>query len=136
MSIKESRSAREVEKIEKILDRLQERAEKGTPIIVEGKNDREALKRLKISGRLIELKSTKKSVFNRLEYDVPEDEVIVFTDFDRRGTRLAKAIKIHFESLGKRANLIFWRRMKGVVGRNLKDIEGLPSYIKRLKDEK
>jgi hypothetical protein len=31
-------------------------------------------------------------------------------------------------------NLVFWRRLKGLVGRDVKDIEGLASYLETLKD--
>ncbi len=131
--MKDSRLAQEVEKIDKILGKLREQVEKGIPLIVEGRNDARALGRLKISGRMITLKSSKKSIFNQLEYDIPDREVIIFTDFDRRGSDLAKSIQNHLQGRGKKANILFWKRLKRLVGRNVKDVEGLPSYLEKLR---
>ncbi len=107
--------------------------DKGIPLLVEGKRDVEALARLEISGRVIELKSSRKSVFNRLEHDIKDREVIILTDFDRRGSDLAKSIQIHFQGQGKRVDILFWKKMRRLVGRNVKDVEGLPSYLATLK---
>jgi len=133
MSTKDSRLAQEVEKIENVLGRLREEVDRGTPLIVEGKNDVRALNRLEISGRLIALKSNRDSIFNRLEYDILGREVIVFTDFDRRGSELAKSVQNHLQRRGKRVNILFWRRVKKLVGRRVKDVEGLPSYLMKLR---
>ncbi|MBL7118763.1 toprim domain-containing protein [Candidatus Bathyarchaeota archaeon] len=133
MPVKDSRLAQEVEKIENILGRLKEEVDRGTPLIVEGKNDIIALNRLKISGRMIALKSNRNSIFNQLEYDIPGREVIIFTDFDRRGSDLAKSIRNHLQRRGKRVNILFWKRVKKLVGRYVKDVEGLPSYLVKLR---
>jgi len=133
MPVKDSRLAQEVEKIEKVLGRLKEEVDRGTPLIVEGKNDIIALNRLEISGRMIPLKSNRNSIFNQLEYDIPGREVIIFTDFDRRGSDLAKSIRNHLQRRGKRVNILFWKRVKKLVGRYVKDVEGLPSYLVKLR---
>lgn len=133
MPVKDSRLAQEVEKIENILGRLKEEVDRGTPLIVEGKNDIIALNRLEISGRMIALKSNRNSIFNQLEYDIPGREVIIFTDFDRRGSDLAKSIRNHLQRRGKRVNILFWKRVKKLVGRYVKDVEGLPSYLVKLR---
>ncbi len=133
MPVKDSRLAQEVEKIENILGRLKEEVDRGTPLIVEGKNDITALNRLEISGRMIALKSNRNSIFNQLEYDIPGREVIIFTDFDRRGSDLAKSIRNHLQRRGKRVNILFWKRVKKLVGRYVKDVEGLPSYLVKLR---
>jgi 5S rRNA maturation endonuclease (ribonuclease M5) len=133
MNMKNGRLAQEVEEIENLLGKLKEQSDKGIPLLVEGKRDVEALNRLEISGKLIELKSSRKSVFNLLEHDVEDREVIILTDFDRRGSDLAKSIHNHFQGQGEMANMLFWKRMKRLVGRNVKDVEGLPSYLATLR---
>jgi len=35
--------------------------------------------------------------------------------------------------MGVKVNLTFWRRLKALLKRNVKDVEGLPSYLKSLK---
>lgn len=133
MSVKNSRLAHEVEKIENVLEMLKDKANRGIPVIVEGKKDVEALNRLDVSGSLIEIKSSKRSIFNRLEYDIVNEEVIIFTDFDRHGSELAKDIQGHLERRGKKANILLWRRMRDLVGKDVKDVEGLPSYLVTLR---
>ncbi len=133
MSVRNSRLAHEVEKIENVLDRLKDKANRGIPVIVEGKKDVEALNRLDVSGSLIEIKSSKRSIFNRLEYDIVNEEVIIFTDFDRHGSELARDIQSHLERRGKKANILLWRRMRDLVGKDVKDVEGLPSYLVTLR---
>ena len=133
MTIRNDRLAQEVEEIENLLGKLKEQSDKGIPLLVEGRKDAEALNRLEISGKVIELKSSRKSLFNLLEHDVKDKEVIILTDFDRRGSDLAKSIHNHFQGQGKMVNMLFWKRMKNLVGRNVKDVEGLPSYLAKLK---
>lgn len=122
------------EGIENILIKLKEENDRGIPVIVEGRKDLEALNKLGITGRVIQLKSGRKSIFNRLEYDIANEEVIVFTDFDKRGTELARTVRNHFEKRGKKANMLLWKRMRRLASRSLKDVEGLPSYLAKLKE--
>ncbi len=121
------------EEIENILIKVKEENDKGIPVIVEGRKDVEALNKLGITGRIIQLKSGRRSIFNRLEYDITDEEIVVFTDFDTRGTELARTIRTHFERKGKKANMLLWKRMRRLASRSLKDVEGLPSYLEKLK---
>jgi hypothetical protein len=34
-----------------------------------------------------------------------------------------------------KVNLVFWRMIRALVRRDVKDVEGLPSYIESLKEE-
>ena len=133
MSVKNSRLAYEVEEIEDVLVKLKDEAKRGIPVIVEGKKDVEALQRLDVPGSFIEIKSSKRSILNRLEHDVISEEVIIFTDFDRYGSELARDIQDHLERRGKKVNVLLWRRMRNLVGKDVKDVEGLPSYLETLK---
>lgn len=133
MSVKNSRLAYVVEEIEDVLVKLKDEANRGVPVIVEGRKDVKALQRLDVSGGFLEIKSSKRSIFNRLEHDVVSEEVIIFTDFDRQGSELARDIQGHLERRGKKVNILLWRRMRNLVGKDVKDVEGLPSYLKTLK---
>ncbi|UCD72906.1 MAG: hypothetical protein JSW01_05525 [Candidatus Bathyarchaeota archaeon] len=133
MSVKNSRLAYIVEEIEDVLMKLNDQANRGVPVIVEGRKDVKALQRLDVSGGFLEIKSSKRSIFNRLEHDVVSEEVIIFTDFDRQGSELARDIQGHLERRGKKVNILLWRRMRNLVGKDVKDVEGLPSYLETLK---
>jgi 5S rRNA maturation endonuclease (ribonuclease M5) len=133
VSEKNTRLAHEVEEIENILKMLKEKTSRGIPVIVEGRKDTEALNRLDVSGSILEIKSSKKSIFNRLESDITDEEIVIFTDFDRRGSELARDIQSHLERRGKKGNILLWRKMRNLIGKKVKDIEGIPSYILTLK---
>jgi 5S rRNA maturation endonuclease (ribonuclease M5) len=60
-------------------------------------------------------------------------EVILLLDFDRRGVEWTHRLKQHLEKTKIKPNLDFWNQLYGLVGRDLKDIEGLPSYLETLK---
>ena len=125
------------EKILKIIEKLAEESSKGIPIIVEGEKDTRALRILEIKGEIIEAKTAGKSIMNVLsevQRSTPA-EVILLLDFDRRGKQLSKRLRRHLEAMRIRSNVFFWERLQAIVGRELKDIEGLASYMETLKSK-
>jgi 5S rRNA maturation endonuclease (ribonuclease M5) len=64
---------------------------------------------------------------------VQSKSVIVLVDFDDEGITLVKMISIYLEKMGVKVNLTFWRRIKALLKRHVKDVEGLPSYLEKLK---
>jgi 5S rRNA maturation endonuclease (ribonuclease M5) len=131
-------STRLEEKEEKILltlDRLAQESAKEIPIIVEGKKDVEALRALAIEGKIIEAKTGGKSMLDVIS-EVEEcgaKEVILLLDFDRRGREWTKSLKQHLEKMQIKANIVFWKKLRGIIGREVKDVEGLTSYMETLK---
>ena len=126
---------RRTEKLLELLEKLAIEAANGTPIVVEGKKDVSALNQLKIEGKIISSKTSGKSFFDILT-EIEEQkvrEVILLLDFDRRGVEWTHRLKKHLEKTKIKPNLDFWNRVYGLVGRDLKDIEGLPSWLKTLK---
>lgn len=122
------------EKILQALERLAKESAKGIPIIVEGKKDVEALRALAIEGRIIEAKTSGKSildVISELE-EYGSREVILLLDFDRRGREWTKRLKQHLEKMQIKPNIFFWKKLLNTVSREVKDIEGLASYITTL----
>ncbi len=123
------------EKIEHILELLIGESEKGTPIIVEGKNDVESLRELRVQGRIISAKTGGKSlldVMSEIE-KTGAREVILLLDFDKRGREGTDALKKQLETARIKTDLTFWNGLLRVAGRELKDIEGLAAYIQTLK---
>lgn len=123
------------EKILHILERLAEESAKGTPIIVEGKKDTEALRALAVGGEIISAKSGGKGfldVISEIE-KTSSQEVILLLDFDRRGKEWIKRLKQQLEKTGTRPNTTFWRELAALISREVKDIEGLAAYMETLK---
>jgi len=131
-------STRLKEKEERILQVLEELAQKsavGVPILVEGKKDAETLETLAIKGKIILAKSSGKSLFDLIS-EVEKcntREVIILLDFDRRGKELTKLLKQNLEKIKVKPNTLFWKKLMKLVGHEVKDIEGLTSYLKTLK---
>ncbi|MEM3700117.1 MAG: toprim domain-containing protein [Candidatus Bathyarchaeia archaeon] len=123
------------EKILQILERLAEENQKGTPIIVEGKKDIEALKALNVEGKIISAKTGGKNLLDTISEleKTRTQKVILLLDFDRRGKELTENLAKHLEKMKMDVNLRFWRELIGLVGKELKDVEGLATYIETLK---
>ena len=130
-----TKTEKRLERIQKLLERLEEQSAKGTPIVVEGKNDVQALYRLGITGDIILAKTSGKSFFDVLsEIERRERrEVILLFDFDRRGKEWTRRLARCLEGMKITPNLLFWRMLLGLVGRDVKDIEGLATYLETLK---
>ena len=125
------------EQILQVLEQLAEENRNGKPILVEGRKDAEALKTLGINGRIIFAKTGGKSLLDViLEVETANpSEIILLPDFDRRGRELTVNLKRHMEKTGIKANLYFWLKLSSLVGREVKDVEGLAKYIKTLKSK-
>lgn len=123
---------RTFEGLSKTLEKLSRKGALGVPIIVEGKKDVAALMKLGIRGKTLTIKDSGKILEDSLDRTLGS-EVVVFVDFDRHGSELAKEIAIYMESRKVKADLAVWREIRALVRRDLKDVEGLPSYLERLK---
>jgi 5S rRNA maturation endonuclease (ribonuclease M5) len=124
---------RKIKELELILQELAQRSNEGAIIITEGINDMRALRSLGIKGKIFCIKRGKISLTNFLTQFVNEKaEFIILTDFDRRGRELAGRIAGYLERYGKSFNLTFRAKISSFISRDVKDIEGLPSYIENL----
>jgi 2,5-diamino-6-(ribosylamino)-4(3H)-pyrimidinone 5'-phosphate reductase len=125
---------KKVEKILQLLDKLTNELVKGTPIIVEGRNDIKALDELGLAGDIISAKSSGKSLLDLLgEVEKRgKREVILLMDFDRRGRELTSRLAKRLERMRIIPNLRFWKGLFSLVGHDVKDIEGLATYLKNL----
>jgi len=122
------------EKARLILEALTEKAREGALILVEGTRNVEALRRLGVEGEFFRVKigkPLKESIQSLVE--AGPKEIIILTDFDRGGVRLAQTIASLLELQGVHPNLDFWLKLKGLLGREIKDVEGLAGYFENVK---
>lgn len=130
-----SSSLREkLENIQQLLERLAKESAQGVPIIVEGQNDVATLHKLSIEGDIISAKSAGKSLIDILREAEHRqtNEIILLLDFDRRGIEYTHCITRRLERRRIKANTFYWKRLKAMVGRDVKDIEGLATYLETL----
>jgi len=126
---------RKAEKLAHLLERLAAEATKSALIVVEGQNDIEALKELAIQGNIISVKTAGRSFLDILT-EIEEQnisKVILLLDFDRRGREWAKRLKQRLEEKRIRVDINFWNKLRALVGRDIKDVEGLPTFLRTLK---
>ena len=130
-----NKSERKLEKILKLLERLTTELTKGTPIIVEGRNDVNALHELDLEGDIISAKSSGKSFLDVLgEVERRgKREVILLLDFDRQGKEWTNRLTRRLEEMRINPNLLFWKSLLSLVGHDVKDIEGLATYLETLR---
>ncbi|MEM3730466.1 MAG: toprim domain-containing protein [Candidatus Bathyarchaeia archaeon] len=130
-----TRIKEKLEKILEILEQLIEESAKGTPIIVEGKKDVETLRFLGVKGKVIAAKTGRKSlldVVSEIE-EMKVNEIILLLDFDRRGKELTKSLRKSLEKVGVKLNFGFWDSLSTLIGKEVKDVEGLAKYMKTLR---
>ena len=127
-----TRYVKKLELLDNLLGKLSKTAELNIPIIVEGKKDFFALRELGINAEIIRIRSAGKVLVDCLD-DVNAEEVILLVDFDDYGVTLAKNIIRYLEGKGVKVNVTFWKMLKAMVRREVKDVEGLPSYLEKLK---
>jgi len=125
---------RKAERLSQLLEKLATEAAKGVPIVVEGQKDVSALHQMNVEGNIVSSKTSGKSfldILTEIERQKAR-EVILLLDFDRRGVEWTHRLKQHLERTKIKPNLNFWNQLYGLVGRDLKDIEGLPAYLATL----
>jgi 5S rRNA maturation endonuclease (ribonuclease M5) len=125
------------EKILQVLEALGEESAKGTPIVVEGKKDVDALRALGVAGTVLTVKTGGKSFLDAVceieKSGVPE--VILFLDFDRRGKEGTKHLKKSLERAKIKPNIKFWRELSALVRKEIQCIESLTAYLHTLHEK-
>jgi len=118
------------EKLEETLEEISKRANAGATIVVEGKKDEVALRELGISGEFKQIPGGGKNLLNSIEALSEHEEVIMLTDFDSTGEDLAEFSEKHLEKLGITVLFELRDRLKSCLRKAVKDIEGMPSFIR------
>lgn len=126
-------SINDLERAERLREIIEDLSEinKASPIIVEGKNDAIALRKLGISGEIITLHNGKNLYDFCMDITEKYDKVVILLDWDRKGDNLNKIItenlKGHWEEYS-----IFRELFRLLCQKEIHDIEGIPSLLKRL----
>jgi len=119
-----------LEQIEELLSELRECAAQGVPILVEGANDEKTLRELGMEGRIFRASCNRKTLLNFLEGLASFKQIIILTDFDRAGDKLAKFSTEHLKRLGVEPVVEFREKLKAILHKDVKDIEGLAKFLR------
>jgi 5S rRNA maturation endonuclease (ribonuclease M5) len=123
------------ERIQRIIDCLVEESTRGTPIIVEGKKDIKTLRTLGVKGAILSAKTGGKSRLDIVSevQGTRTNDVVLLLDFDRRGREWTCFLKAQLEKAKVKPDLTFWNQLHRFAGKDLKDIEGLATYLENMK---
>ncbi|WP_017980931.1 toprim domain-containing protein [Methanocaldococcus villosus] len=118
------------ERLLDIIEELKIEAE-DKPIIVEGKKDVESLEKLGVEATYIIIGKTPVYLIADELVRRRIKEVILLTDYDRRGKLLAKAILEEFRHRGIKVNTFYRKMIFIYTNSGIRDIESLFSYINK-----
>jgi 5S rRNA maturation endonuclease (ribonuclease M5) len=129
-----TRLKEKLERIQQILTELIDESESGTLIVVEGKKDVTALRSLGLQSPVLSIKTGGKTFLQALSEieQSGSSEVILLLDFDRRGKEATKYFKENLDLLRIKANLRYWKSLHGMVGREIRCVESLATYLENL----
>lgn len=125
------------EKIIEVLDNLSDESAKGTPILVEGKKDKITLRNLGIDGTILTVKSSGDSLeqTTRKIEKKGYTQIILLLDFDRTGKQTTKYLKDNFEIIKIKPNVQYWKKIFGLLRKDVQCVEGFTSYIETLRNK-
>lgn len=116
------------EKIQELLKELCLMNE-SIPIIVEGKNDKAALRDIGVIGEIFQL-NIGQSILNFCEkVSRIHDEVIILPDWDDKGEQLFDKLKQNFKYCNVKTVKKFWRDFKRFCSKEVHNVENLTKFL-------
>ncbi|MEE9565086.1 MAG: toprim domain-containing protein [Candidatus Hydrothermarchaeaceae archaeon] len=122
-------------KYEKIIEELEDLRElsQEIPVVVEGRNDEKALRDLGINGEVYHISDGTPFYEFCEEITGKYKDVILFTDTDTEGQKIAKRFKGHMSQMGVRVNDRFRLSLMGKLETH--QVEHLFRRLKRTKEQ-
>jgi len=123
------------EELQRLIQRLNDEAENGSLIVVEGVRDKKSLQSMGLRGRILCIQSSRRSTLSFAEQLDGEKNVIILMDFDRQGVFLANRLSRLLNVQSIHANLVLWRELRSLTRSDIRSIEELPRLHERLQQE-
>jgi 5S rRNA maturation endonuclease (ribonuclease M5) len=121
------------ERLRKVIEALHE-INQIIPVIVEGKKDASALRRLGLIGEIIILHNGKSLYDFCTDIEDRFHRVIIMVDWDKKGEDINKTLsdnlKGHWEEFSS-----FRELLKLLCQKDIRDIEGIPKLLRRLEGD-
>lgn len=118
--------------LSEIIDDLKAKSEEGAIIIVEGSKDVAALRELGIGGTIVKVSSIPTSV---IVDRIGARDVIILTDWDRRGELLVRELARKFSSWGITPDVTTRKRIFALVSKEITSVENLSSFYFKVEGE-
>ncbi|MCD6260305.1 MAG: toprim domain-containing protein [Thaumarchaeota archaeon] len=119
------------EELASIVDKLSAESLNGVPIVVEGRRDKEGLRRAGVRGEIIQVKSIKG--LRRFFEQRDVKRVILLLDLDSEGERLMKTLIQSLEGVVGEIDLSYRRRLMEFKRYGLIEIESIDKLLERLR---
>jgi 5S rRNA maturation endonuclease (ribonuclease M5) len=121
-----------IDRLRGFIDMLNEEAENGSVIVVEGKRDVEALERVGFTGSI--------TVFNHFKgitdfvdnHYKNSKKIILLLDMDRTGKHLTSKLLAQLQHTGTNVNLFYKRTLSKITNGRVKHVEELSIYAPHL----
>jgi len=120
---------RRLDRLIRLLKRLSDQSHRGTPIIVEGRKDEESLRKLGMEGPILCLKAEGKGFFEFLEGVGSVRRVIVLTDFDTEGKKLAKMLVSELSKRRIKVDDSIWKQVGALIRQDIHTVQELENCI-------
>jgi len=120
------------ERIEKVIAELIEENE-DLPVLVEGKRDEQALRRLGVNGEIIKINRGFPIPVLCERLTAHFNGAVVLTDWDLKGDQLSVRVAKSLRSDGMQCDVRTRERLKRYCKKEIKDVEGLPRYLEQLR---
>jgi 5S rRNA maturation endonuclease (ribonuclease M5) len=122
----------DLDALEELISALKEASSQGAAIIVEGRRDEMALRSLEVVGPVI-MASRRPALHLAEEVAQSYSEIILLTDWDRKGDEMAIAIEQHLRCTSSSTDLEIRSRLKKLVKKEIKDVESLGFYVEKMR---
>ncbi len=114
-----------------IFEKLAQESRLGVPIIVEGKRDAEALRKLGVRGEIVLIKSIRGLRRSFEERSIRR--VILLPDLDEEGERLLKLVKQSLEGVVKEIDVSYWKKLKIFKKLGFTQVETMHLLLERIR---
>jgi 5S rRNA maturation endonuclease (ribonuclease M5) len=121
-----------IDGLHEFIDMLNEEAESGSVIVVEGKRDVEALNRIGFNGNLTILnhfKGITDFVDNHCQI---RKKIILLLDMDRTGKHLTSKLVSQLQHKGNNVNLFYKKSLAKITNGKIRQVEELAAYAPNL----
>ncbi len=123
-----------LEKLEELILELQELADSGAIIVVEGRKDADSLRFLGIKGE-IRLSSQQPLLEFTESLSRNGKEIVLLTDWDKKGGMIAHKIIQYLLAYGIMPDTQIRAKIRTLTKKRIKDIESLNNHVNKLRYE-
>ncbi len=124
----------DLEALEELIASLIDASCQGAAVIVEGKRDLQALRALGLPGPVI-LASRRPALHLAEDAARSYSQIILLTDWDRKGDEMCKTIEFHLRCVGSRPDKEIRSRLGKLVKKEIKDVESLSRYAEKMREQ-